>query len=150
MALFGDKKETTGDFPVAAMKEKAFVSTKGGELHTLLGRGSDFDGKLSFEGQVRIDGKYSGHISTKDVLIIGESAKVNAEISAGTVVINGTVEGIIRATQLVELHPPARVKGTIETPAMTMEKGVLFEGTTKMDGAGKPGAQPPTPGGKPA
>ncbi len=148
MALFGDKKETTGEFSIPSNKEKAFVSTKSGELHTLLGRGSEFDGKLSFEGQVRIDGKYSGQITTKDILIIGESAKVNAEINAGTVVINGTVEGIIRATQLVELHPPARVKGTIETPAMTMEKGVFFEGSTKMDGTKSAGTQPPTPGTK--
>jgi cytoskeletal protein CcmA (bactofilin family) len=148
MALFGDKKETTGEFSTSAHKEKAFVSTKGQELHTLLGRGSDFDGKLSFEGQVRIDGKYSGQITTKDILIIGESAKVNAEINAGTVVINGTVEGIIRATQLVELHPPARVKGTIETPAMTMEKGVFFEGSTKMDGTKSASQQPPAPGSK--
>jgi cytoskeletal protein CcmA (bactofilin family) len=113
-----------------------------------LGKGSEFDGKLSFEGQVRIDGKYTGQINTKDVLVIGESARVNAEINAGTVIINGTVEGVIRATQIVELHPPARVKGTIETPAMSMEKGVIFEGTTKMGDAFKTAAPPPAPGTK--
>jgi cytoskeletal protein CcmA (bactofilin family) len=144
MALFGsDKREGSA--------EEKTVSARTGELHTLLGKGSEFDGKLSFEGQVRIDGKYTGQIHTKDVLVIGESAKVNAEISAGTVIINGTVEGVIRATQMVELHPPARVKGTIETPAMSMEKGVIFEGQTKMGGGEAPkGAAlaPPPPGPK--
>ncbi len=145
MALFGNEKRDG----TAPTKEEIAVTARTGELHTLLGKGSEFDGKLSFEGQVRIDGKYTGHISTKDVLVIGESAKVNAEISAGTVIINGTVEGVIRATQVVELHPPARVKGTIETPSMSMEKGVIFEGTTKMGGeAGKPSAVPPAPGSK--
>ncbi len=145
MALFGNEKR---DQPIALPKEEKVVSARTGELHTLLGKGSEFDGKLSFEGQVRIDGKYTGHISTKDVLVIGESARVNAEISAGTVIINGTVEGVIRATQTVELHPPARVKGTIETPSMSMEKGVLFEGTTKMGETSKSLPPPPAPGPK--
>ena len=80
MALFGpDKRDGT-----APTKEENAVTARTGELHTLLGKGSEFDGKLSFEGQVRIDGKYTGQIHTKDVLVIGESAKVNAEISAGT------------------------------------------------------------------
>ena len=149
MALFGAEKR---DGTVSG-KEETVLSGRVGELHTLLGKGSEFDGKLSFEGQVRIDGKYTGQITTKDVLVIGESAKVNAEISAGTVIINGTVEGVIRASQVVELHPPARVKGTIETPSMSMEKGVLFEGTTKMGGEGgaprtSAAAAPPAPGTK--
>jgi cytoskeletal protein CcmA (bactofilin family) len=146
MALFGNDKRDplSGALP----SEEKYVSARTGELHTLLGKGSEFDGKLSFEGQVRIDGKYTGQINTKDVLVIGESARVNAEINAGTVIINGTVEGVIRATQIVELHPPARVKGTIETPAMSMEKGVIFEGTTKMGDAFKTAAPPPAPGTK--
>jgi cytoskeletal protein CcmA (bactofilin family) len=131
MALF----EKSGE----KLKEEKHVSTK--DLHTLLGKGSEFDGKLSFEGQVRIDGKFSGHIQTKDVLVIGEGARVNAEITAGTVIVNGNVEGVIRASVLVELHPPARVKGIIETPAMTMDKGVIFEGQTKMETK-----TPPAPG----
>jgi cytoskeletal protein CcmA (bactofilin family) len=131
MALF----DKTGEKP----KEEKLVSTK--DLHTLLGKGSEFDGKLSFEGQVRIDGKFSGHIQTKDVLVVGEGARVNAEITAGTVIVNGNVEGTIRASVLVELHPPARVKGIIETPSMVMDKGVIFEGQTKMETK-----TPPAPG----
>jgi cytoskeletal protein CcmA (bactofilin family) len=145
MALFGTEKREG-----APSKEEKVVSGRtGGDLDSLLGKGSEFDGKLTFEGQVRIDGKFSGQIMTKDTLTIGPGAKVNAEISAGTVIVNGTVEGTIRASALVELHPPARVKGTIETPALSMEKGVIFEGTTKMEAqASKPAAAPPAPGTK--
>ncbi len=130
MALFGNEKR---DGVTAPTKEEKAVITRTGELHTLLGKGSDFEGKMTFEGQVLIDGKFSGKINTRDILVVGESAKINAEISAGTVIVNGAVEGTIRAAQLVELHPPARVKGTIESPAISMEKGVFFEGTTKME-----------------
>ena len=132
MALFGaDKKDTPGQ---PARTQEANVSVRAaGDVHTLLGKGSEFEGKLSFEGQVRIDGKYSGHIATKDTLVIGEGAKVNAEIQAGTVIVNGQVEGNIKATVMVELHPPARVKGSIEAPALSIDKGVIFEGTCKME-----------------
>ncbi len=143
MALFGNEKK---DAPGAqgTPRLEGNVSVRAGEVHTLLGKGSEFEGKLSFEGQVRIDGKYSGQISTRDVLVVGEGAKVMAEISAGTVIINGTVEGNIKATGLVELHPPARVKGSIETPSLSVDKGVIFEGSCKMDNLNK--SAPPTPG----
>lgn len=129
--------------------EESAVSPKtgGAEVDTLLGKGSEFEGKLVFKGQVRIDGKYSGQIQTDEILIIGASAKVNAEISAGTVVISGTVEGIIRATSVVELHKGAKVKGTIEAPNVTMERDVTFDGTMKMDSLGTKSAPPP-PGAK--
>lgn len=128
--------------------EEGSVSAKVGaaDIDTLLGKGSEFEGKLSFKGQVRIDGKYAGHIQTDDVLVIGPAAKVNAEITAGTVVISGTVEGIIRASAVVELHKGAKVKGTIESPHVTMEREVTFDGTMKMDGVGR--AAPPSPAAK--
>lgn len=131
--------------PMAVLKrEEENVVVRGGDVHTLLGKGSEFDGKLTFEGQVRIDGKFSGQIFTKDTLVVGEGARVNAEINAGTVIVNGVVEGNIRATQLIELHTPGRVKGNLETPSLSIDKGVMFEGSCKMDGA-KGGTSTPTP-----
>ncbi len=105
-------------------------------LNALLGRGSEFDGKLSFEGTVRIDGTFTGEISTNDMLIIGEGAKVTADISCGSVVVNGEVTGNIKATEMVELHKPAKVKGDITTPSLMVDKGVQFDGSSKMDSTG--------------
>ncbi|WP_375769267.1 polymer-forming cytoskeletal protein [Archangium gephyra] len=147
MALLGKKEEKT-NVPLLGRREDESVATRPGEVHTLLGKGSEFEGKLTFEGQVRIDGKFSGQIVTKDVLVIGDGARVTAEINAGTVIINGTVEGNVRAAQLIELHAPARVKGSLESPALTMDRGVVFEGTTKMENLGKGGGSPPPPGGE--
>ncbi|MFY0527244.1 bactofilin family protein [Archangium gephyra] len=147
MALLGKKEEKT-NVPLLGRREDESVATRPGEVHTLLGKGSEFEGKLTFEGQVRIDGKFSGQIVTKDVLVIGDGARVQAEISAGTVIINGTVEGNVRAAQLIELHAPARVKGSLESPALTMDRGVVFEGTTKMENLNKGGGTPPPPGGE--
>ena len=114
--------------------EKAAPPATGtGELNALLGKGSEFDGKLVFEGTVRIDGTFTGEITTSDMLIIGESAKVTAEVACGTIVVNGEVNGNIRATQSVELHKPARVKGDVTTPSLMIERGVVFEGRTRME-----------------
>ena len=104
-----------------------------GEVTTLLGRGSEFEGKLSFEGTVRVDGKLSGEIFTDDVLIIGEGAEVNAEISVGAIIIEGTVHGNIHAKRSVEIHTPARVRGNISTPSLSIDKGVIFDGNCQME-----------------
>jgi len=106
------------------------------EVTTLLGRGSEFEGKLSFEGTVRVDGKLSGEIFTDDVLIIGEGAEVAAEINVGAIVIEGTVNGNIHAKRSVEIRTPGRVRGNITTPSLFIEKGVVFDGQCQMESAG--------------
>jgi cytoskeletal protein CcmA (bactofilin family) len=143
VALLGGKKDEAPSKPLFK-REEEFVSTRPGEVHTLLGKGSEFEGKLTFEGQVRIDGKFQGQIVTKDVLVIGDGARVQAEIQAGTVIINGTVEGNVRATTLIELKQPGRIKGNLETPSLSMDRGVIFEGSLKMENMGK--GSPPGPG----
>src|SRR5262245_44269013 len=56
--------------------ELTSVPAGGSDLNALLGRGSEFEGKLTFEGTVRIDGKFTGTIVTNDVLVVGEGAKI--------------------------------------------------------------------------
>lgn len=113
-----------------------------GDLNALLGRGSEFEGKLTFEGTVRIDGKFTGTIVTNDVLVVGEGAKIAAEITCGTIIIHGEISGNVKARSMVELHHPARMRGNVETPVLMVEKGVIFEGQTKMEGVEKAPAKP--------
>lgn len=105
-----------------------------GEINTLLGRGSEFEGKLTFEGTVRIDGKLSGEIFSEDVLVVGEGAEVHAEIDIGEIIVQGTVVGNIRAKRAVEVHAPGRIKGDVTTPSLQIDKGVIFEGRCYMEG----------------
>jgi len=103
------------------------------DVHTILGPESSFEGKLVFEGTVRIDGTFKGEINTKDILVIGQGAKVSATIHVGQIVINGDVTGDVYAKQSVELNKPARLRGNIHTPQLMIEKGVIFEGNCKME-----------------
>ncbi len=117
-----------------------------GEITTLLGRGATFEGKLTFEGTVRIDGRFRGEVFTDDVLVIGEGAIVEAEVDVGEVIIQGTVIGNIKAKRSIEIHAPGRVKGDLHTPTLQVDKGVIFEGRSFMEGASKQpvgGGNPP-------
>ncbi|HEY4158015.1 MAG TPA: polymer-forming cytoskeletal protein [Polyangiaceae bacterium] len=103
------------------------------EITALLGRGTRFEGKLHFEGRVRIDGAFRGEIRSADTLIIGDGAEVEAEIDVATVIIKGgNVQGNVRATASIELYVPARVSGTLHSPEIFMDKGVQFSGTCTM------------------
>jgi cytoskeletal protein CcmA (bactofilin family) len=132
--------------PMAMLKRDEFPSipTPTGELNALLGRGSEFEGKLTFEGTVRIDGKFTGTIVTNDVLVVGEGAKISAEISCGSIIVHGEISGNVKAKIAVELHHPARMRGNVEAPSLMVEKGVIFEGQCKMEGVekAKPTASP--------
>jgi cytoskeletal protein CcmA (bactofilin family) len=103
------------------------------EITTILGKGSAFDGKLTFEGAVRIDGEFSGEIRTAGTLIVGETAEVKAQINAARIVIEGVVRGDITATEAIEIHAPARVYGNLTTPALEIQRGSVFEGNSTME-----------------
>ena len=121
--------------------ELTSVPQSTGDLNALLGRGSEFEGKLTFEGTVRIDGKFTGTIVTNDTLVVGEGAKVSAEITCGTIIVHGEINGNVRAKTAIELHHPARMRGNVESPSLMIEKGVIFEGQCKMEGAEKAGSK---------
>ena len=105
------------------------------EITTLLGRGAAFEGKLTFDGTVRIDGRFKGEVFSDDVLVIGEGAHVEAEIDIGEVIIQGTVVGNVKAKRSIEIHAPGRVKGDLHSPSLQIDKGVNFEGRSFMENA---------------
>ncbi|PRQ07419.1 bactofilin family protein [Enhygromyxa salina] len=104
------------------------------EITTVLGKGSRFEGKLTFEGTVRIDGRFSGEIQTEGTLIIGDSAEVEANIFASIVVVKGHVRGDVVAGESLKIQAPAKVVGNLSTPNLTIETGSFFEGHCKMSG----------------
>jgi cytoskeletal protein CcmA (bactofilin family) len=103
----------------------------------LLGRGVRFEGKLTFAGTVRIDASFVGTIVTDDVLVVGEAARIDANITCGTIVVHGEVNGNIQAKAGVEIHASAKVRGDLETSSLVIEKGALFQGASRMDSAAK-------------
>jgi cytoskeletal protein CcmA (bactofilin family) len=104
------------------------------EITALLGRGTQFEGKLHFEGRVRIDGVFKGEIQSDDTLVIGEGAEVHAEIDVATVIVRGgIVHGNIRARTAIELYAPGRMLGNLQSPSLFIDRGVEFQGSCRMD-----------------
>ncbi len=88
-------------------KEKTDMKKEDSQIKAYLGEDTIFNGSLNFDGTVRIDGKFEGQVTTKDTLIIGETGHLMAEISAGTVICMGYVEGPARLWEL--LNPQAYI-----------------------------------------
>lgn len=104
------------------------------EITALLGRGTRFEGKLYFEGRVRIDGAFKGEIKSEDTLVIGDGAEIHAEIDVATVIIRGgAVHGNVRASESIEIHAPGKLIGNIHSPSVFIERGVEFQGSCRMD-----------------
>ena len=110
------------------------MDQSGTEITALLGRGTKFEGKLHFEGRVRVDGFFKGEIKSDDTLVIGDGAEVHAEIDCATVIVRGgSVTGNIRAKNALEIHAPGKVIGNIHSPSIFIDRGVEFQGSCRMD-----------------
>lgn len=113
------------------------------EITALLGRGTRFDGKLHFEGRVRIDGSFKGEIKSDDTLIIGDGAEVHAEIEVATVIVRGgVVHGNVKAKNSIEVHSPGKLYGNIHSPSVFIDRGVEFQGSCRMDALDAEPAEP--------
>jgi len=127
-------------------KPRVMIRTGGGEMFNrkdetrlidivgLLGKGTTFEGKLIFDGTVRIDGTFSGEIFTKGLLVIGDEATVRAQVKADKIIVRGEMHGNLHACKAVEIRGTGKVYGDIRTPSLIVEEGVFFEGTCTMAG----------------
>lgn len=137
MALFGkDERQephmSAGSQPAAPPPRTSESTTRDVSLQASLGKGSRVEGKLRFDGSVRIDGQVDGEIDAQDSVIVGETAVVTAQIKAGTVIVKGNIHGDVIATKRVELQAPGKLVGNITTPSLVIHEGVVFEGQCSM------------------
>ena len=115
-------------------KEKTDMKKNDSEIKAYMGEDTVFNGLLNYSGTVRIDGKFEGQVTTEDTLIIGETGHLIAEISAGTIICMGYVEGNLTASKKIEIHSTSKVVGNIKSPAFHIELGGVFDGTCDMTG----------------
>lgn len=87
---------------------------------------------MTFEGTVRIDGKFTGEIQGEGVLVIGEKGVVRADIQAGVVMVHGETHGTIQAKERIEAYTPAKIYGNLHSPILVFGEGVIFQGTSRM------------------
>jgi cytoskeletal protein CcmA (bactofilin family) len=105
---------------------------EGKEIKAFLGEGTIFKGVIKFSGTVRLDGHVEGEIITKDTLIVGEKAHIIAEISVGSIIAIGKIEGNVTASKKIEIRAKSEVIGNIKAPLLFIEEGATFQGECKM------------------
>ena len=106
---------------------------KEGTLSGFVGNGTTLTGEANFKGMLRVDGHLSGRVSSQDgTLIISTGGQVEADVEVSVAQIYGTVIGNVTATKRVELGRVAKVTGDIQTPALVIENGAVFEGSCRM------------------
>ncbi|MBL8885988.1 MAG: polymer-forming cytoskeletal protein [Phycisphaerales bacterium] len=99
---------------------------------TIIGKDAKIKGELSFENSAKILGGFEGKISAKGEVIIGETANCRATVEAGTVIVDGPIEGDIIARDRIQLSPKAKVKGDIIAASLTVSEGASFVGHCKV------------------
>jgi cytoskeletal protein CcmA (bactofilin family) len=102
------------------------------EVNGFMGAETFFEGKLTYTGAVRLDGRFKGVIRSDDTLIVGDTGRIDGEIHVGITIIQGEVVGNVYGKERVELHHPGRMIGNITAPVVIMDEGAIFEGNCKM------------------
>lgn len=102
------------------------------EINAFLGAGTVYNGKLAFQGAVRIDGEFTGEISSEGALIVGKDAVIEGTLDVGELILAGAFRGDVHAKRRVTIHKTGTLEGTMHTPALVVEEGALIDGQTTM------------------
>lgn len=99
----------------------------------LIGRGIEVIGDISFADRLQVDGKTQGKLTSDNgTLIVGESARIEAQIDVGVCVVHGFVQGNLIARSKLEIRKSGRVQGDVITPVLLVEEGAVFNGAIRM------------------
>jgi len=102
------------------------------EISAFLGKETLFEGKMTFQGVFRLDGKFEGEIFESGTLIVGESAHIKGKIGVKMIIINGHVEGDLHAMERIEIHSTGKFFGTLIAPSLIINEGGILNGHCEM------------------
>lgn len=100
----------------------------GSFINSIVGEGTEFRGDLRLSGLLRIDGDFTGSITTDGKILVGKNGRAECTIKAGTVVVGGIVRGNITSVEKVVVLSTGMVIGNISTPRLIVEEGVVLDG----------------------
>ncbi len=113
-------------------KASGVEGSEDGELLTFLGKGAELKGSIHVDGPTRVDGIIEGAVHVKGTLIIGKHAVIKGDVTAEILVSAGNITGDVIARERVKLLAPCVLVGSVQTPLLSVEEGVLMSGTCDM------------------
>ena len=115
--------------------------SKSDEYPTVIGADAVFKGELSFQGSVRIDGKFEGGIKTPGTVLVSQKGSVKAEISAGSVTVDGSIEGNVISEGSVKLNSTSKLKGDVMAGKLQVAEGASWSGRCEVGSGAKAAPQ---------
>ena len=109
------------------------MSTTGNTSKNVLNSDVEIKGNLKFSGELTLEGKLEGEVQTDGVLNLGDTAVVNGNINAQSVVVRGKINGNINAKEKIEIKAKAELFGDIRATKLVVEEGVTFVGKTEVN-----------------
>ena len=103
------------------------------KIENVIGPSADFSGELKAEGGIRIDGAFEGTIESQSNVIVGEDARVVADVSAFNITVAGSVKGNVKAVGRLEILSTGRVLGDVLVGSLLIEEGGIFHGQSLID-----------------
>ncbi|MDG2343856.1 MAG: polymer-forming cytoskeletal protein [Flavobacteriales bacterium] len=94
--------------------------------------GTNIEGDIKSESNIRIDGYVKGTVTTKGRLVLGSTGKIDGEITCKNADIEGKLNGVIQVNELLSLKSTAILHGEISTNKLSIEPGAIFSGNCKM------------------
>jgi cytoskeletal protein CcmA (bactofilin family) len=120
------------------------------DVPTILGSDSSFKGELTFDKGVRVHGRFEGKITSTGRLHVAKEARMQAEVDAGSIIVEGELHGRLSATERLELKQSARYEGDLKAPRMVVEEGAVFSGHVSVGPDVVKGQAPPNGAARPA
>ncbi len=120
------------------------MSTTGNTSKNVLNSDVEIKGNLKFSGELTLEGKLEGEVQTDGVLNLGDTAVVNGNINAQSVVVRGKINGNINAKEKIEIKAKAELFGDIRATKLVVEEGVTFVGKTEVNPNKVTPTAPPT------
>ena len=98
------------------------------DFPTTIGPDASFKGELSFEKGMKLHGRFEGKINTPGRLQIAKEAKMQADVDAGAISVEGEVRGNLSANDRIEMKQTARYEGDLRASKLVVDEGAVFVG----------------------
>ena len=112
---------------------KKHIDNPAGDIETIIGRETSITGDLQGSGNIRIDGRIDGKISTTGNVVIGESGNVQGDIKAGNLIVGGTVTGNVDCDGNLSIQATGQLVGDVRVRSLNIADGGVFKGRSDMD-----------------
>ncbi|GBD93052.1 polymer-forming cytoskeletal [bacterium BMS3Abin05] len=108
-----------------------------GDINTIIGKGTTFEGTINVQNSVRVDGFFKGNIKSTESIVIGKDGEIEGEVEVKNALIGGKISGKLIASGRVTLENTSKFLGELKTTRLIINEGAVYNGSCEMPGGAK-------------